>query len=204
MYKKLIAVLTAAVLFTSCAFTEKVDKAKERVNEVKKEVYDKLEDLLLTKEGRMAKELGENVLTAIQNEDVDALADLFCQYTVDEYGDDLKPEIQNLYDYIDGKIVSHGKINPDTFLQETTEEDGAVIYCYSAIIGYIITDKENEYVIVCSGYTIYKDHPELVGFVELYVEDRNKFRLLHQNNEINVDPAKFSYQIGELPEEPLV
>ena len=204
MYKKLIAVLTSAILFTSCAFTKKVDKAKEKVNEVKKEVNDKIEELLLPEERKMARELGENVLTAIQNEDVDALADLFCQYTVVEYGDNLKPEIQNFYDYIDGEIVSYGEINLFSGPAKSTEEDGAVIYSYGATIGDIITDNGNEYAIDCRGYTIYKDHPELVGFVRLYVVDRNKYKLLHQNHEINVDPAKFSYQIGELPEEPLV
>ena len=192
MFKKLIAILTAAILFTSCAFTEKIDKAKEKVNEVKKEVYDKLEDLLLPEERKMAKELGKNVLAAIQNEDVDSLADLFCQYTVDEYGDDLQLEIQNLYDFIDGNIVSHDDIKLLSGPAKSTEEDGAVIYSYGAQFKNVITDKGNKYSIDCRGYTIYKDHPELVGFVRLTVTNRN-------NPEHTT-----SYRIGNLPKEPLV
>ncbi len=205
MYKRLIAVMIAAVLFTSCAFTEtvnkKIEKVKEKVNEIKKEVSEKIEDDLTPTNIKLAKELGQNVLTAIQNEDVDALADLFCQYTVEEYGDDLKPEIQNLYDYIDGKIVSHDEIKTREAVGRTTEKDGIVIYSYNATIENVITDKGNKYLIGCRGYSVYKENPKLVGFVRLYVQDENKYDLLHQNHETGVDPSKFSYQIGHLPEE---
>ncbi len=202
MFKKLIAILTAAILFTSCAFTEKIDKAKEKVNEVKKEVNDKIEDLLLPKERKMAKELGKNVLAAIQNEDVDALADMFCQYTVDEYGDDLKPEIQNLYDFIDGEIVSYGETDLLSHLEKSTEEYGAMIYAYGATIANVITDKGNKYEIGCRGYTIYKENPKLVGFVRLYVFDENKCEYVMENyDQKDIDDSMYSYQVGHLPEE---
>ena len=153
--------MTAAVLFTSCAFTEKIDKAKEKVNEVKekvsevkKEVSEKIEDDLTYDKLKQAKELGQNVLTAIQNEDVDTLADMFCQYTVEEYGDNLKTEIQNLYDFIDGDIISNDDIKPSAGLAKSTREDGAVIYTYEALIKNVITDKGNKYSIDCRGYYI--------------------------------------------------
>ena len=187
MFKKILAVLTAAVLFTSCGIFSKDPKESRPVD------------------GKIiAKELGENVLNAIQNEDVDALADLFCQYTVDEYGDDLKPEIQNLYDYIDGEIVSHDEIETRSNDAKLTAEDGPVISSYHAIIENVITDNGNRYSISCKGYTIYKDHQDLVGFVQIYVTDENKFDLLHQNNVGSVDKSEFSYHIGHMPEKPLV
>ncbi len=209
MFKKILAVLTAAVLFTSCAFTEtvnkKIDKAKEKVNEIKKEVSEKIEDDLTPTNIKLAKELGQNVLTAIQNEDVDALADLFCQYTVEEYGDDLKPEIQNLYDYIDGKIVSHDEIETRKAVGRTTEKDGVVVYTYCAIIENVITDKGNKYLISCKGYSVYKDHPELIGFVELYVEDTDKFEyIIDHDNSGYIDESMFSYHVGNMPEEYLI
>ena len=217
MYKKLIAVLTAAVLFTSCGITEsvnkKIDKAKEKVkekvSEAEEKFSDKMEDIYgessLDEGKRIAKEVGQNVLTAIQNEDVDALAGLFCQYTVDEYGDNLKPEIQNLFDYFDGEIISYDEIETRSGPAKTTAEDGPVIFSYCAIIGNVITDKGTNYSISCKGYTIYKDHPELVGFVTLYVDDMDKSEYIIEHNSSGyIDESMYSYHIGTLPQEDLV
>lgn len=217
MLKKIITVLTAAFLFTSCgipdAVNKKIDKAKEKVkekvSEAEEKFSDKMEDIYgessLDEGKRIAKEVGQNVLTAIQNEDVDALADMFCQYTVDEYGDDLKPEIQNLYDYIDGEIVSHDEIETRSNAAKMTAEDGPVIFSYHAIIENVITDKGNKYKIGCTGYSVYKNHPELVGFVRLFVLDKNKNEYVIENYDLkDIDNSMYSYKIGELPEKPLV
>ncbi len=188
MFKKIIAVFTAAVLFTSCAVFGK-EEPKESDSE---------------KGNRIAKEVGQNVLTAIQNKDADALADLFCQYTVDGYGDDLKSEIQNLYDFIDGEIISHDEIETRASFDKRTEY-GPVIYSYQAIYENVMTDKGTDYSISCKGYTIYKDHPELVGFVTLYVYDMDKSKyIIERDTTGNIDDSEFSYHIGALPEKDLV
>lgn len=113
---------------------------------------------------------GQTTIDAFMNNDIETLKNIFCKNVSDSH--DLKGEIQNAFDFIDGNIISYEKINSE----ETggTRRDGETIRRtgFSDIIG-IKTDSGKSYEILLLCVLEYSEDISHVGVQDISVYEVN-------------------------------
>lgn len=84
---------------TSCTFSASDNPIRSAVRAVR--------DAISPQE-KETREKIEEIMEQIANEDKDALFEAFSEERRSKYGNELKSEIEELYDFLEGKIVSYG------------------------------------------------------------------------------------------------
>ena len=107
------------------------------------------------------KQDAETLMYAVQNEEYDPIVELFSPYVKTKYPN-LKDDIIDLMDYIDGDIVSYGHMVFDSMGGSSTEE-GWVEKKLEGTIYDIVTSNNKTYAIIFGGYYINKEEPDKVG-----------------------------------------
>lgn len=119
---------------------------------------------------KVTREQSEIIMEAVLNEDVDAIAELFCPY-VKENHPELESEIQELFAFIDGEIISYDEPKTNVGFGKTESGQGVVEQSMSGITKNIKTDTGKTYFLVFGSHTVFKDHPEYVGITNISIRD---------------------------------
>lgn len=189
------------LLMTGCSFDKKKleDKALDKAEEMVDDAFDKASDIVdkaldkATGDDENSEEdigefprLKEGAIpdSYIQAEadrvagvmrdgfiakDADIVKELFSEYAHEQY--DLDTQIADVFEFIDGEIVSVGKILAGCSGFETTMEYGSVINEIDGTIDEVVTDNGKSYSISFKGYYNYKSHDEQVGVYSIHVVD---------------------------------
>ncbi len=122
-----------------------------------------------------AKELSEEVVEYINNDDVEGMKELFCEYYQNNF--ELEEEIEEFFDSIDGKIISYefeysgeiGSIRDGKWTKQSSLID----------LDNIKTDSDNEYHIFISEYLVYKEDKMKEGVFDFELRNSER-KKLHQ------------------------
>jgi len=137
MVKKLFCLFPIALIFlSSCVSTEHVDN---------KDIEDKA--IMMMK--------------CIVNEDAEGLFAFYSDYMKESYKNESLKEIQQIFDYIDGKIVSY-EYQGNGGGKETIH-DGKIYYCTCYPEFEFTTDNNKKYAIDFSLYYVWYEYPEGEG-----------------------------------------
>ena len=124
------------------------------------------EPYLTTEE--LAEQKGCEIMDAIMSNNEDTIKGFLCQAIKDEHRN-LDEEIHELYQFINGDIVTFDEPIGSPSGGTTTAEDGWVERRVSGDIRHIKTTTIKEYNIHYVLYLINKEHPELLGISRIYV-----------------------------------
>ncbi len=117
------------------------------------------------------KKIGDEVLRCLNEDDTEGLKDIFCAET--QTSTDLDAQIEAGMDFFDGKVTKSYTPLVDggesVTNGETDKQDYTIDYLN------IKTDTGKTYEVICSGYFICKDNPDVIGVseIDIYDEDGN-------------------------------
>ncbi len=118
----------------------------------------------------VAREQSETIIEAVLNEDVDAIEELFCPY-IKKNHPELESEIQELFAFIDGEIVSYDEPKVNIGSGKTDYGQGVVEQSMGGIINNIKTDTGKTYFLVFGCHTVDKERPEYVGVTNMSIRN---------------------------------
>ena len=120
----------------------------------------------------LARKQVEISLQAIKDEDPKPIEKMFCKY-VKENVLDLEEKIREMFDFIDGDIVSYGMVSGGISSYSNTEKEGRVEETVDAGIVDIKTSTGKTYALGQGFFTINKKHPDYVGMTNITVWDKD-------------------------------
>ncbi len=101
------------------------------------------------------------MMECVVNEDAEGLFAFYSDYMKENYSDKSFKEIQPLFDYIDGKIISY---NYEGISGLEEHKDDGIIYYYNCDPEFdFTTDTDKTYTIKFSYHYIWDKHPEFEG-----------------------------------------
>ncbi len=119
---------------------------------------------------RSTVDVARDVLYCFDNDDVESLKKLFCAATLSTT-DNLDTQIEEAFDFYEGKCVSYGFINSPS--QKSVRNGKTVSLKNNPLISYIKTDSGKEYAIKVYMYCINVNYPEKVGISKISVYTYN-------------------------------
>jgi hypothetical protein len=130
-----------------------------------------------------ALEKGNEFLEYLLADDIDAIKNMFCERTL--LSRNFDEQLQNALDFIDGKIISYGKIGSGG--GERSIEGGRITRRHIApYIENIVTDSERTYEIIFYMYTHYDGHYDVIGISQLVI------KLIENNEKVDY------FEVGEI------
>lgn len=141
----------------------------------------------------------KQVIECFKNKDSEALAQLFCTNAQNEF--DLENEIQVLFDFVDGEIVSYDEPSGNAGGGEIAPE-GIVQKGVGGRIENIVTDKGTVYRISFKGYVIFEEDKGSIGICNLgirnealfdYYKGRNPDFYINDTPEVKLVEKSISY-----------
>ena len=122
----------------------------------------------------------EVVFDALKEKNTEKVISMFCQKSQDSH--DLKSEIEDVYDFLDGNLVSYENISGGSGGE--TFESGIKVRANSCpeITG-VITDTEHEYTIYVQIVSVYSDDSEWEGVTLITIFDENDDTIYKQIGE---------------------
>ncbi|MBO5449121.1 MAG: DUF5104 domain-containing protein [Ruminococcus sp.] len=136
---------------------------------------------------QQAKEMQTEIMKCFENEDKDTLKSFFSEYATDNY--DLDSQIDEAFDFIDGKIVSYDE--PFGRADGSSERKA-----YGAETSNIKTDKGTEYSIGFKGWLTNNKDSDEIGVILIGIRNETLMKTATQK-EIDENPAKYDINIGE-------
>lgn len=121
-------------------------------------------------------ETSKKIMEALQQNDKQMLAELFCPYIRETYPQ-LDEEIDNLYNVINGEIMSYDEPSPSLLGGATKEGEGWVQQYTVAKIVNVKTNNNEEYTIRYKYYFIDKERPTYEGMVCISITKENNQNL---------------------------
>jgi len=149
MLKKIIISITFIFIlifsFTSCSFTN---------------IFNRFVD----NDEQIANKKFEQIFEAINNKDIDALRGMFSKTTLNET-DNIDEDINSLYDFIEGNVVTWNRIaGPTTF---DTFDYGEKIKDMQT--SYEIETSEGKYSFAIQDFIVDTANPDNVGIYSMYI-----------------------------------
>ena len=120
----------------------------------------------------------KEVIECFEKEDKQALKDLFSKY-VKENDKNLEKQIDNAFEFIQGKITSHGDTKPSKNGDDDNME-------YSAYTQKVVTDAGKEYKITFEGWYECKKDTSKVGISSISIIDTS----------VEIDPTRTDKENG--------
>ncbi len=121
---------------------------------------------IVLNQGKIFKEDAEGVYSAFRDRDTEELEDMFCEKAAKDQ--DLRMEIESIFDFIDGNIISYEKFFCSG--ESTSVEDGKTIRLNGEPnLMNVKTDSGALYRIQFSDILIYDADPTWVGIAEIAV-----------------------------------
>ncbi len=122
--------------------------------------------------GYRAQQINNEVMSCIENDNSEALKEMFCKKVLDAYPN-IYDDIERFFEFIDGNIVSYKK---PIYSEDGSKKDGEWIkYRSDPQIYGIITDTNKEYNLIYYNILVCKDDPDRIGISEMVIteEDTN-------------------------------
>lgn len=123
----------------------------------------------------VGKKLGYEVLRCFDEEDTEALKNLFCDKV--RSSPDLDKEIKEAMNFYSGESVSHDSIDVGG---GTTVRDGNIVkFDVVPCVRNIITSSDEKYKISIHSYIIYEESKDSVGitYISVYGDDGTKYMI---------------------------
>lgn len=119
------------------------------------------------------KNIAEDMMQCVAEKDVDALFEYFDQNNKENGEEQLKEQIQQVFDYIDGNIVSYDEYSEGGGAEANNFGDIG-LYTRNPQYQRVLTDSQKKYKIIFFYTHIDEEHPELIGLNIIRVFDLSK------------------------------
>lgn len=171
------AAVIGMLMFTSCAVSP-LDLIKNTVTQIDNTVFpEKLE----TKKKIAA------IMELIVNEDTDALLEQFSDEKKQAYSEELKTEIDEMYAFLDGKIVSYDEPTHCGYTEEATSY-GTVTYYSSSPEVYNVETEGGQLLVFRFSHTLIDDkNPETIGLYSICIYPQKDGECDWGNRKICID-----------------
>ena len=115
--------------------------------------------------------IGDEIIRCLNEDDTQGLKDVFCAES--QTSKDLEDQIQDGMDFFEGEVTDPNEANVDG--GESVRDGETVEQHYSIEYYELKTDTGKTYEVICSGYFICKEDPDVVGvtYIDIYDEDGN-------------------------------
>lgn len=113
-------------------------------------------------------DLGDKIMEAIQKGSCADLEELFCTYCREQT--DLETQLQNAFDFFEGKITGFDKPDADQG-KRSTDSKGVIYDCIKGNVLNIETDEGKKYELKFFSYRENRDHPEYIGVYCIWITD---------------------------------
>lgn len=118
---------------------------------------------------KISEDKSKKILNYLQDEDSEGLKKMFCQKVKNT--EDLDSQIEDAFDFFDGKVISHDNILSN---ESQTVKKGEVTYLYiSPRIENIKTDSTKTYNIYVCYYVVNINNKDLEGLSKIIIEDNS-------------------------------
>ena len=203
--KKILAIGLIGILITTstgCSAKENklvydvVDTVKEKAKNFAEEKWADIEEWATEDDGyvdpeteKMLKQASV-VMKAFQSNDEETLFMLFNEYIRKNYKEKLEDDINEVFDWVEGDILSFDK--PSIYeSSRKTDENGILIRCQYVSIYNICTDEGKRYEIEFEFYDVNKKHQDGVGINRFSISDSDEY------TEENDFPSDAVYTFGD-------
>lgn len=113
---------------------------------------------------QQTKEYSDNLMKILTEKNEVAFKELLCQDIIDTH-ENIDDEIKELFNFIEGDILSYDPPRSGAMSETTTPEEGAIERVAKCNLVNIHTSEGKTYYIRYYYGMIYKDHPEFLGIV---------------------------------------
>ena len=120
----------------------------------------------------IAKNQSETIINCVKNKDLDSLKEILCEKLKSK--DDIEVEIQELFDFIDGNIISYDEPIGRVRGGKTTPEE-TILKKAGGHIESIVTDTGRHYLIQFSSCIINKGNEDYIGVYSITILDKDKY-----------------------------
>ena len=121
---------------------------------------------------QIARNQSEIIINCVKNKDINSLKEILCEKLKSE--DNIDTQIQELFDFIDGNIISHDEPIGRVGGGETTPK-GTILQKTYGKIQNIVTDTEKHYSIQFSACVINKGNEDYIGVSSITILDKDKY-----------------------------
>lgn len=162
--------VTAVLMFTGCLAENVMDMAEDGMESLKSSGNEATSgSIMYVASGEHEKELLAEIIECFNNRDKKRLKSFFNDYYRDSPMMDA--DIEEAFDFVDGKIIAYGKIFGDG---STSWDYYEVRYrSYNANV-YVITDKGKEYKFLLAGELEDAEDPKEVGVCVIEIRSENE------------------------------
>lgn len=123
---------------------------------------------------QLANQQSEMILQGIIDEDVEPIKGVFAPYAKEIYSD-LDVQIEGMFAFIDGEIISYDEPDGGSWSRAMTEGEGTVKESIMGRVANVKTSTGKTYRIGHGGYSVYKKHPEYVGVTNITIFDEDMY-----------------------------
>ncbi|MBD5145605.1 MAG: DUF5104 domain-containing protein [Ruminococcus sp.] len=126
---------------------------------------------------QIARQYADDILYCFDNNDISKLKALFCESIANSH--DLDTEIQEAFEFFNGKIVSKGKsigMSEGGVLKENGKISKQTVH---PNLLNIVTDNGSEYSIYFCAYLVYENHDENIGitYINIFNSENEKISI---------------------------
>ena len=121
---------------------------------------------------KIAKNQSETIIRCVKDKDIEGLKEILCERLKEK--DDIDTQIQELFDFVDGDIISYDNPRGGVRGGETTPEE-TILKRTGGEIRNIVTDTERHYLIDFEAYVINKGNEDYIGVSSISISDEDAY-----------------------------